>query len=123
MAIGKFVTAVQAGEPLTVTGDGSQTRDCVYSTDVAAANILAMESKNVGKGEVVNIGSGRNASILDIARMIAGDKGKIVHIPPRVEPHDTRADISKAKKLLGWTPKVSLEEGITELLKEKKGGK
>lgn len=115
MAIGKFLLARKEGKPLTVTGDGSQTRDCVYATDVARANILAAISQNVGKGEVINIGSGRNPSILEIAKLVGGE---IVHIDPRVEPHDTRADIRRAKELLGWEPKVSLEEGITELKKQ-----
>ncbi len=118
MAIGKFLTAQKNGKPLTITGDGSQTRDCVYATDVARANILASESSKVGKGEVINIGSGCNPSILEIARMIAGKTGTIEHIAPRVEPHDTKADISKAKKLLGWTPKMTIEKGIAELKKQ-----
>ncbi len=118
MAIGKFLIAQKNGKPLTVTGDGTQTRDCVYATDVARANILASESKKVGKGEVINVGSGRNPSILEIAKLIAGKTGKIEHIAPRVEPHDTRADISKAKKLLGWTPKMTIEKGIAELKKQ-----
>ncbi len=118
MAIGKFLTAQKNGKPLTITGDGSQTRDCVYATDVARANILASESSKVGKGEVINIGSGCNPSILEIARMIAGKTGTIEHIAPRVEPHDTKADISKAKKLLSWTPKMTIEKGIAELKKQ-----
>ncbi|HEU0081139.1 MAG TPA: SDR family NAD(P)-dependent oxidoreductase [Candidatus Paceibacterota bacterium] len=117
MAIGKFLMARKEGKPITVTGDGSQTRDCVYATDVVRANILAARSSNVGQGEVMNIGSGRNPSIMEIARLIAGKKGKIERIAPRVEPHDTLADISKAKKLLGWEPKVTLEEGIAALKK------
>jgi UDP-glucose 4-epimerase len=84
----------------------------VYSTDVARANILAAESVNVGNGEIINIGSGKNPSIMKIAKLIGGE---IVHIKPRVEPHDTQADVSLAKKLLGWEPKVSLEQGIKEL--------
>jgi nucleoside-diphosphate-sugar epimerase len=113
-AIGLFLDLKKRGKPLTVTGDGLQTRDCVYSTDVAQANILALESDNVGKGEVINIGSGRNASVLDIAKMIGGE---IVHIDPRIEPRNTKADITLAKKLLGWEPKVTLEEGIEKLKK------
>ncbi|MDO8579787.1 MAG: NAD-dependent epimerase/dehydratase family protein [bacterium] len=115
MAIGKFLIAQKEGRPLTVTGDGSQTRDCVYVTDVTQANILAMESKKVGNGEIINIGNGKNISILNLAKMIAGRDGKIIHIAPRVEPHDTLADISKARKLLGWEPEVTIEEGIAEL--------
>jgi len=118
MAIGKFIVARKEGKPITVTGDGSQTRDCVFATDVARANMLAMESTKVGKGEVINIGSGHNESILNIAKMIAGTKGKIIHIAPRVEVRDTKADITRAKQLLGWSPKITLEEGITQLLTE-----
>lgn len=114
MAIGKFLTARKEGRSLTVTGDGSQTRDCVHASDVARANILAAQSKKVGKGEVINIGSGKNPSILEIAKLIGGE---VVHIAPRFEPHDTLADITKAKKLLGWQPKISLEKGIAELKK------
>ncbi len=115
MAIGKFLIAQKEGRPLSVTGDGNQTRDCVYASDVARANILAAESKRVGKGEIINIGSGKNISIMKLAEMIAGKTGKIIHIAPRVEPHDTQADITLAKKLLGWEPKVSIKEGIKEL--------
>ena len=117
MAIGKFLIARKINKPLTVTGDGSQTRDCVYSVDVARANILASESSKVGKGEVINIGSGKNPSVLSIAKLIAGKDGVIEHIAPRIEPHDTRADITKAKKLLNWAPQMTIEKGIAELKK------
>ncbi len=113
-AIGLFLYQKSQGNPLTVTGDGLQTRDCVYVTDVARANILALESDKVGKGEVMNIGSGMNPSILDIAHEIGGE---IVHIPPRIEPRNTKADISRAKELLGWEPQVNFKEGIAILKK------
>lgn len=116
MAIGKFLTQAKKGESLTVTGDGSQTRDCVFATDVARANILAATSDKVGKGEVINIGSGVNPSILSLARMIGGKN--IVHVAPRVEPHDTLANIARAKKLLGWKPEVTIEQGIAQLKKD-----
>jgi UDP-glucose 4-epimerase len=111
-AIGKFLHQRKAGKPLTITGDGEQTRDCVHVRDVVRANILAFENPHVGGGEVINIGSGNAPSINEIARMIGGD---IVHIEPRIEPRHTRADISKAKNLLGWEPTISLEDGIAEL--------
>jgi len=113
-AIGLFLYLKGEGKPLTVTGDGLQTRDCVYVTDVARANILALESDKVGKGEVMNIGSGTNPSILNIANEIGGE---IVHIAPRVEPKNTKADISLAKELIGWEPKVTFKEGIAILKK------
>ncbi len=112
LAIGKFLKQRQAGKPLTVWGDGTQTRDFTHVRDVVRANLLAAESKNVGKGEVINIGAGKSFSINEVAKLIGGP---IVHESPRIEPHDTLADNSLAKKLLGWTPEVALEEGIAEL--------
>jgi UDP-glucose 4-epimerase len=115
LAIGKFLKLRQAGKPLTIWGDGTQTRDFTHVRDIVKANILAMKSPNVGKGEVINIGAGRNASVNDVAKLIGGP---VVFEPPRIEPHDTLADNSLAKKLLGWTPEVTLEEGILELKRE-----
>jgi len=115
LVIGKFLKQRMAGEPMTITGDGTQTRDFTHVRDVVRANILAAESEKVGKGEVINIGAGRNVSVNDLATMIGGES---VHIEPRLEPHDTRADNTKAKELLGWVPEVRLEEGIAELKEE-----
>jgi len=110
-----FLKQIAKNQPLTITGDGSQTRDFTHINDVIKANILAMTSKKVGRGETINIGSGKKYSINQIAKMFSN---KVKYIPFRIEPHDTLADISLAKKLLGWQPKVKLEEGIRELLKE-----
>ena len=112
LAIGKFFRQHKAGKPLTIWGDGTQTRDFTHVVDVVRANLLAMESKKVGKGEVINIGAGRNFSVNELAELIGGP---VVHELPRLEPHDTLANNSLAKKLLGWAPKVSLEKGIAEL--------
>ncbi|KKU57212.1 MAG: hypothetical protein UX81_C0042G0003 [Parcubacteria group bacterium GW2011_GWA2_47_12] len=112
LAIGKFFKLRRTGKPLTIWGDGTQTRDFTHVRDVVRANLLAAESPKVGKGEVINIGAGRNFSINDVAKLIGGS---IVHEPARLEPHDTLADNSLAKKLLGWKPEVTLEEGIAEL--------
>jgi UDP-glucose 4-epimerase len=111
-AIIKFLYQRKKAQPITITGDGEQTRDCVHVRDVVRANLLALESERVGRGEIINIGSGRDVSINEIARMIGGES---VHIEPRVEPKHTRADITRAKELLGWEPTVSLTEGIAEL--------
>jgi len=112
--IGIFLTQKKQGKPLTITGDGEQTRDFTEISDVVRANILAMESNKVGRGEVINIGAGKNYSINEIAKMIGGE---ITSIPlPPGEMRDTLADISRAKELLGWEPRVSLEEGIKKLL-------
>ena len=114
-AIIKFVHQRKNGEAMTIINDGQQTRDSVHARDVVRANILALESENVGKGEVINIGSGRDATVLDVARMIGG--GEYVFAGTRVEPRHTRADIQRARKLLGWEPAITLEEGIAELKK------
>ncbi|HVU06398.1 MAG TPA: SDR family NAD(P)-dependent oxidoreductase [Candidatus Paceibacterota bacterium] len=111
-AIIKFIDQRANSKPMTITGDGLQTRDTVHARDVVRANILALESDNVGKGEVVNIGSGRNVSVLDMAKMIGGDRE---FIAPRIEPRHSLADIRRAKELLGWEPQITLEEGIADL--------
>jgi UDP-glucose 4-epimerase len=109
-----FLRQRAAGEPLTITGDGEQTRDFTHVRDVVAANILAMESPNVGKGEVVNIGAGENHSINEIAKAVGGP---VVHIAPRPgEMRNTLADTTRAKALLGWEPRVRFAEGMEELL-------
>lgn len=114
LVIGKFLKQRSEGKPMTITGDGSQTRDFTHVRDVARANILAAESPRVGKGEVVNIGAGHNQSIAYVAQVIGGD---IEHVPPRLESHDTLADYSLAKELIGWEPTVKFEDGIAELKK------
>ncbi|MBI3684949.1 NAD-dependent epimerase/dehydratase family protein [Candidatus Azambacteria bacterium] len=110
--IKNFLMQKSQGKPMTITGDGEQTRDFTHVRDVVRANISAMESKNVGAGEVINIGAGKNYSMNQIAAFIGGPS---VHIAPRVEPRHTLADNSKAKKFLGWTPQENLEEAIKEL--------
>jgi len=114
LVIGKFLEQKEKGQPLTIVPDGRQSRDFVHVSDVVRANILAMRSRKVGKGEAINIGTGKDYSVLEIAELIGGPA---VFIEPRLEPRRTLADISKARKLLGWKPKVSLEEGIKRLLK------
>ncbi len=97
----------------TINGDGQQTRDFTWVGDVVRANILAAESDKVGNGEVINIGGGHNYSINQLSRMIGG---VYEHGPSRPgDPRNTLADISKAKKLLGWEPEVLLPQGIAEL--------
>ena len=111
--IGIFLRQAKANQSLTIIGKGTQTRDFTSVRDVVSANILAMKSDKVGKGEVINIGTGKNYSINKIASLISD---KVVYIPPRsAEVQDTLADNSLAKKLLSWQPKVDIEEGIKEL--------
>ncbi len=116
LVIGRFLEQVKNGEPMTVCGDGEYFRDYTHVSDVARANILAMSSDSVGKGEMINIGNNNPHSVNEIVAMIGG---KHVMVPPR--PGDGRyfrADITKAKSLLNWEPTITLEEGIAKLKKE-----
>lgn len=105
--IGIFLRQKKTGNPLSVVADGKKkTRDFTYVQDVVRANILAMKSPKA-VGHLINIGTGRNYSVLEVAKML---KHPHVFIPKRPgESMVTLADISKAKKLLGWTPKMTLE--------------
>ena len=78
------------------------------------ANIAAALSDNVKGGEVINIGGGKNYTVLQIAEMIGGPH---VFIEPRTEARHSLADIQVAKQLLGWSPEIALEDGIAELKK------
>jgi UDP-glucose 4-epimerase len=100
------------GKPMTITGDGKQTRDFTSVHDVVRANLLAMKSSKVGAGEAINIGAGKNQSIRYIAELVGGP---VSYVPARLEPRDTLADNSRAKKLLGWKPTMNIEEGLDEL--------
>ena len=113
LVIAKFLQQRTEGKPLTITGDGTQTRDFTHVRDVVRANLLAAQSA-VCKGEVINIGAGKNDSVNTIAELIGGP---VEHVAARLEPHDTLADNTLAKKLLGWEPHVTLQEGIAELKK------
>jgi nucleoside-diphosphate-sugar epimerase len=114
LVIGRFLKQRKEGKPITIVPDGEQTRDFTHVRDVVNANLLAMLSDKVGKGEVINIGAGKNYSINKIADIVGGPK---IYVEPRLEPRHTLADNRKAKELLGWEPKVTLEEGVEELKK------
>ncbi len=115
LAVGAFLLARKNSTPMTIFGDGTITRDYTHVRDVVRANLLAATSTKVGKGEVINIGTGRNISIKYLSGLVGGP---VVYGPPRIEAHDSQADNRKAKELLGWEPTITLEEGIAELKKE-----
>tara|TARA_Y100001970_G_C14136401_1_gene804506 strand:+ start:252 stop:1163 length:912 start_codon:yes stop_codon:yes gene_type:complete len=104
--VGIFINQILEGKPLTINGDGSQRRDFTYVKDVVNANILASNSFKVGSGEVINIGSGKNISINDLADMLSKNKK---YMKPVNEPFANLADIKKAKELLNWEPLVDLD--------------
>ena len=109
---GVFLAQKLSHKPFTVVGDGEQTRDFTFVTDVVDAFILAVESDV--SGEFMNVGSGNTYSVNRLVELLGGD---VVHISKRPgEPDCTWADISKARKLLNWQPKVGLEEGVSILL-------
>lgn len=110
---GTFLAQKLAEKPFTVVGNGKQTRDFTFVTDVVDAVITA--SKSDIASEIFNVGSGNTYSVNQLVKLIGG---KVVHIPKRPgEPDCTLADISKIKKLLGWSPKVTFEAGVKQMLK------
>ncbi len=120
-AIPAFISRAIAGEPITIFGDGKQTRDFVFVEDVARANLLAAGVLSAaGRGAppfaVYNVGGGRSISILELARVIiraTGSSSRIVHADPR--PGDvraSRADVSLIRRDLGFRAEVALPEGL-----------
>lgn len=114
LVIGRFLKQRSENQPMTITGDGEQTRDFTHVSDIVDAIVRAAESDAVGNGEVFNVGAGRNVTINKIAELIGGPTE---HVAPRIEPKHTLADTSYIKSKLGWEPKVKIEEGIEELKK------
>lgn len=111
---GVFLAQKLAGKPFTVVGDGSQTRDFTYVTDVAEAFLAAAKSDRIG--EIYNVGSGRTVSVNELVSLLDGEK---TYIPKRPgEPDCTFADIAKIRREIGWSPRVSIEEGVSRLLSE-----
>ena len=111
--VGLFYRQKELGTPMTVVGDGLQTRDFTYVKDVVQANMLAAKSNNEGAfGQIFNVGSGKNNSVLDVAEMIGGETS---FLPERKgEARETLANISKICKTLGFSPTITLENWIKE---------
>lgn len=108
--MGLFKRQKEAGQPMTIVGSGNQRRDFTHISDVVEANLLAAEKLNVTGP--VNIGTGRNYSINDLADMIGGDR---VYVAERVgETRETLANNMRAREELGWTPKVSLVDFLAD---------
>ena len=109
---GVFLAQKLAGKPFTVVGDGNQTRDFTYVSDIVAALITAAQSSHSNK--VYNVGSGATVSVNRLVELLGGEK---VHIPKRPgEPDCTFADISKIQAELGWQPQVPIDQGVAKLL-------
>jgi UDP-glucose 4-epimerase len=111
---GVFFRQKLEGKPYTVVGDGSQSRDFIYATDVAEAFLAAAETDIVG--ERFNVGAGAPKSINQLVSLLGGD---VVYVPKRPsEPDCTWADITKISTLLDWRPKVPFEEGAPRMMQQ-----
>jgi len=109
---GVFLAQLLNNKPLTIVGDGEQTRDFTYVSDIVAACFLAAKSDITQ--EIFNVGSDNSYSINYLVDLLGAQR---VYIPKRPgEPDSTYADITKIKEMLGWTPKVSFEEGVKIML-------
>jgi UDP-glucose 4-epimerase len=117
--INKFIYRASKRLPIEIYGDGRQTRDFVYVTDVAKANLFAAKSKV--ENTAINIGSGKETSINKLAMMVkkmTSSSSSIVNLPPRAaDGRRSLADIRKAKKLIGYEPQVNIYEGLKALCK------
>ena len=112
-ALGVFIKQKLSNYPFTIIGSGKQKRDFIHVNDVVRAFFLA--SKKFVKNQIINIGSGKPRSVLEMVKILEGKK---TFIPKRPgEPDITHANIEKAKKFLKWQPKISLEIGLNEILK------
>ena len=119
--IKKFLRCVYNNESLIINGDGGQTRDFVHVSDIVNANILAMKS-NVSHG-FFNIGTNSTISVLELANLIISAFGlqlKPVHGPPvSGDVQITQANISLAKKMLGWEPKIEIRQWLRDIISAK----
>jgi nucleoside-diphosphate-sugar epimerase len=114
LVIGIFMDQRRQGKPLTIHGDGQQTRDFTWVGDVVRANMAAGLSDQVGAGEPINVGAGSEVSIARIAELIGGP---VEYVPPRgFDERFKRAGIERARELLGWEPQVQIDEGMRRLL-------
>jgi len=117
--IPRFILWALRGEALEIHGDGGQSRDFTYIDNVVDANLLAARAGGVG-GEVFNVGCGAHASLLEIVARLEGFLGRPLarrHTPARAgDVAHTLADVAKAKRLLGYVPLVTFDEGLTRTL-------
>ena len=114
--VGRFLKQYEEGKPLTIVPDGEQRRDYTHVSDVVSANILASTVKLESYGQVFNVGTGTNYSVNELADMISTNT---TMIEPRLgEARVTLANINKIKKVLGWNPKIRLEDWVLSCKKQ-----
>ena len=119
-AIPRFISQALEGEPITVFGDGKQTRSFCYVTD-QIEGLLRLALFEKARGQVINIGNDEEITVIDLAKMIksiTGSSSSITFGPlPQDDPQRRCPDITKAKQILGWRPKVKLEDGLKKTIK------
>jgi UDP-glucose 4-epimerase len=114
--VGLFLRQHRAGQPLTIVPDGTQRRDFTHVEDVVQANLLAMEVDHEHYGEVFNVGTGTNHSVLELAAMISNNT---VEVEPRIgEAYITLANNQKIRNILGWAPTKHIGDYVKEELNE-----
>jgi len=118
--VSNFICQALRGEPLTIYGDGSQTRSFCYVSDMIRGFRLMMDTPDAETGPV-NLGNPDEYSVLQLAAMVAEATGTQVKVDPRRLPQDDptrrRPDITMARKLLGWEPTIALRDGIAQTVK------
>ncbi len=120
-----FFQRIREGKPLTIYGDGKQTRDFVFVEDVVRANILAAVQP-AAVGEVCNIATGQEADVNQLVSLIneiSRRENRVIHAEPRAgEVRHSRGNIEKARKVLGYSPKIDLKEGLSLTWKAEMAG-
>jgi nucleoside-diphosphate-sugar epimerase len=112
--ISAFLRQRMAGKPMTIEGDGEQTRDFTHVSDVVRANLLALDC-DIADGRALNIGQGRNVSVNWVAQQIGGPT---VNLPARKgDVRNTLADFRQAERVLGWRPQITTEQGLADLIR------
>jgi len=115
LAIGKFFRLKREGKPLTIFGDGEQTRGFCYVMDIAEGNIKAMESDKLKGGEIINIGGSEIVSVNQLADLMGGEK---VYLEEREgDVRFSMGDVNKAKELIDWQPRFTFKQGIEDTKK------
>ena len=116
MAIHKWTKAIFENKPTTIYGDGKQTRDFTFISDIIDGTIMAAEAEDVGD-QIFNLGGGSKVSVNDVVKLLIEtsevDNVQIVYEPPKLgDVSDTHADIAKARKIIGFDPKMQLKDGL-----------
>ena len=109
LVMGVFAGQLLRGEPMTINGDGEQTRDFTYVGDVVNANVKCMDYPLEFSGDVFNVGAGKGYSVNKVADLLGGEK---IHRDPVIEPRKTKSDYNKIQKTLDWKPTQDFEKWV-----------